>query len=288
MHISNYLPSLEDILTSRGTIPELSLNMTPELNSKIWGIKKRQLTVIGARTSQGKSAIALQIAHDLSRQGHAVLFLSLEMTTSGIMERLFCHTREVDNELVERNPLSRYRSQFEQFKTYCDGLNLVVNDCIGKKWDEIDSMLTELHTKPAVIIVDYIQTIAQISGSKKEVIDEYIRHFRELAVRKDFAAIICSQVNRTSQETNDKKPALHQLKSSGFLEEHPDVVMLLHWPHKYDANKPKNEYHLEVAKNRNGRTGYVKLLYSPQHYLFKDWSEMEAKRMEAYEQKGLS
>ena len=92
-HISDYLDELEQELAGRGEVPELSLNMTPDLNVKTWGIKKRKLTLIASRTSQGKSAWALQIAHDLSRQGHAVWLLSLEMTISEILERLFCHAQ---------------------------------------------------------------------------------------------------------------------------------------------------------------------------------------------------
>jgi replicative DNA helicase len=280
-HISEYLPELEEELASRTERPELSLEMTPALNQIIWGIKKRKLTLIGSRTSHGKSAWALQIAHDLARQGKAVWLLSLEMTVVEILERMFCHTNEIDNEQIMKGHFDRYRSQFDGYKNYCEKLNLVVTDCIGKNWKEVDKIVEGLHNKPEVVIVDYIQNIRGASSNQKTNIDDYILHFREMAIRQNFAGIICSQINRAGQDEKDKQPLLHNLKGSGTLEECPDVIWLLHWERKYDSNFSENEYRINIAKNRGGRTGHVKMLYQPEYYLFKDHTEMEAKRLEA-------
>jgi replicative DNA helicase len=280
-HITSHLAELEQELASRGEVPELSLNMTPNLNKQVWGIKKRKLTLIASRTSQGKSAWSLQIAHDLSRQGHAVWLLSLEMTITETLERLFCHTHEVNNEDIMMGKFQKHKHRFEMYKEYCNSLNLIVTDCIGKTWEQIDNIVEGLATKPEVVIVDYIQNIKGSSQSQRANIDEYILHFREMAIRRNFAGIICSQINRAGQELDDKQPQLHQLKGSGALEEMPDCIWLLHWSHKYNQGISENEYQIYIAKNRGGRTGYVKMLYIPRHFLFKDHSEMELKRQEA-------
>lgn len=279
-HISGHLTELEKNLKSRGKTPELSLASLPEVNKKIWGIHKRKLTLIGARTSQGKSAFALQIAHDLAIQGHPVLFLSLEMVVEDMIERLFCNVREINNYDLLSGNFEKYINDYVEFAQHCESVNLSITDFIGKTWQEIDTFLNKLSIKPAVIILDYIQTIAGFSTTRsKEMMDEYIRRFREMAIRHNFAGIICSQINRTYAEEENKEPQLHQLKGSGFLEEHSDVILLLHWAHKYDESKPKEEYKLIVAKNRNGRTGYFKLRYIPEFYKFFDWEDISSRVM---------
>ena len=92
-----------------------------------------------------------------------------------------------------------------------------------------------------------------------------------MAIRYNFAAVICSQVNRTSQETDEKSPKLHQLKGTGKLEEAADIVFLLHWPYFYDRKEEtKNKFQIYVAKNKLGQTGRLNIFYHPQFYRFSE------------------
>lgn len=278
-HITGHLAELEKNLKERGKTPALSLNTMPELNKKIWGIHKKKMTLIGARTSQGKSAFALQVAYDLAVQGHPVLFLSLEMVVEDLIERLFCNVKEINNYELMSGNFEKYIIDYLDFSEHCKIINLTITDFIGKTWKDIEDFLSKLSVKPEVIILDYIQTIAGSSLKQKEVIDEYIRNFREMAIRHNFAGIICSQVNRTVADNDNKEPQLHQLKGSGFLEEHSDIIMLLHWPYNYDDSKPMEEYRLIIAKNRSGRTGFMKLRFMPQYYKFFDWEDISSRVM---------
>jgi len=280
-HITAYLDELEEELSIRKNRPELALNMTPDLNAKIWGVKKRKLTLIASRTSHGKSVWALQIAYDLARQSHAVWLLSLEMTVVEIMERMFCMVKEIDNEVLMKGGFDRHRVEFQEFRVYCEKLNLVITDCIGKTWKEIDDIVVKLSSKPDCVIVDYIQNIRGQGRNQKENIDDYLIHFREMAIRRNFAGVICSQINRAGQEEKDKKPHLHHLKGSGNLEETPDIIWLLYWWWKYDTSKSQYDYEIHIAKNRGGRTGFIRMIYIAKYFLFKDHSEMELKRLEA-------
>lgn len=103
-----------------------------------------------------------------------------------------------------------------------------------------------------------------------------------MAIRNNFAGIVCSQINRTMADEKNKEPQLHQLKGSGFLEEHADVVLLLSWPYKYlkhgegkvFTDEQLHRFIVYVAKNKDGQTGYQKLKFSPDFYLFEDWIEV--------------
>jgi replicative DNA helicase len=267
---SDLISETEEMLRKRGSEPDLSLKTLPVLNKKIWGLKKQKLTLVGARTSHGKSAMALQMAYDIASQGKAVAYLSLEMYYTDLMERLFCLHQRVDNFELLTGKFDSYAKNWSEFKDSLKNTPLAISDCIGKTWKEVDDLVDGFGSKPELVILDYIQNISGGSVEMKSVIDEYIRHLREMAIHNDFAIVVCSQVNRTSQESSSKEPQLHQLKGSGFLEEHSDIILLLHWPYKYDEKKPKEDYTMFVAKNRNGRTGYVNLKYTPEFYLFED------------------
>ena len=177
------------------------------------GIQRKCLTVIGARTSEGKSTLAVQIAYDLAVQGKTVLFLSLETTIEKIGARLFCLHNRYNNTKAFRGGVVGEPQQWDKFEADLKELPLIINDMLGRSWEEIDKVITDCQLKPDVVIVDYIQTIANRDGQNKlETINEYIRRFRELAIRNDFAAILCSQVNRTIADEKVKEPQLHQLK----------------------------------------------------------------------------
>lgn len=247
----------------------------PEFNDFIFGLRKKEFVVIGARTSEGKSTFASQLAFDFASQGKMVLFLSLEMTVEKIVARMFCYQQRFDNAKVFRGGVKLRPTAVDAFEAAVKGLPMVITDMLGKNWQDIDELIGSTDLKPAVVILDYIQTIARDDKkSRLDEINEYIRHFREMCIRRNFCGILCSQINRTGQETNDKRPQAHQLKSSGFLEEHADVVILLSWPHKY-GHKNINKFTAFVAKNKDGQTGYIDLKFEPQFYAFSDADKKE-------------
>lgn len=265
-------------LSNRGAGPELPLYTLPALNLKMGGIRKRKLTVIGGRTSQGKSSFAMQVCYDLAQQCKNVLFLSLEMENQEAAERLLSHDCKIHNRsLMFGHDPENYRHAIrlgERLKT----IPFYISDCIGKTWSEIDKLLNDItanmQSTPDVIVLDYIQNTKGL-GTQKDIIDEYIRHFRELAIRHNFAGVLCSQINRTNPEAKDKTPQLHQLKGTGFLEEHADVVLLLHWPYFYDRAKDAKHFELYLAKNKAGETGLINLVYHPEYYEFEELKTKE-------------
>lgn len=270
-NIYDIVDEVHEILLARSQNPELPITSLPSLNKKIWGLRRARLTIIGARPSHGKSAFALQIAIDQAKQNKAVLYLSLEMTKDEIIERLICNNQHIDNFQLLIGNAKDYEIQISDFKNDIRELRLAVSDCIGKTWEEINDYLENLTVKPDVVILDYLQAVKKSSRIEKDSLDEYIRNFREMAIRNNFAGILCSQINRSTSDPNqkDKNPQLHQLKGTGVLEEHADVIILLYWPYK-NGGQNINHFQIEVAKNRNGRTGFINLKFTPEFYLFED------------------
>lgn len=270
---------LRQMLEARGHHPELPISSMPDLNRKIWGLHKRKLLLIGARTSNGKSMFAINLAHDLACQGKRVLFLSLEMPKEKVLERMFCLDAGVNNiDLLtgKYNDDAMIQDKFADFMQKTSSWKLYISDCIGRDWAWLDEQIFQKMTqKPDAVFIDHIQEVRG-GQSSKDSIDEYISKMRECAIRNNFALIMCSQVNRISMSDKDgnKEPQLHHLKASGYLEEAADQVILLHWPYHYakeDTTLDKEEYILNVAKNRDGMTGYIKMRYQPHYCRVRDW-----------------
>jgi len=273
-----YLNKTRQILENRGQDPELPIKSLSELNRKIWGLPCGRMTVIGSRTSHGKTAFIMQLMADLAEENIPILYLGFEMKPEELTERMFCNRYRVDNfELLTGN-YHKYIDKWMEFCEFMKKIRIVYADGFGNDWKELNRFLDTLTTKPKVIIIDFIQAIARSSLQEKAFLDEYIRNFREMCVIQNFAGIVISQINRTNPDSKNKSPQLHQLKGTGFLEEHADLVLLLDWVHRSSGSKDKSEYHVNIAKNRSGRTGYIKIQYVPEYYLFEDWSEMEHKK----------
>lgn len=251
----------------------------PQLSKKIHGLHKKKMTVIGARTSHAKTSFALQMAYDVARQNKEVLFLSLEMDKVDMLERLFCNVKQVDNYELLRGQFSKdYKKEWIEFVSEIKSIPLVFSDCLGKTWQEINEILENLTIKPQMIILDYIQATKGDGKNQKDKIDDYLLNFRKLAIKHNFAGIICSQVNRSNEHESNKFPQLHQLKGTGVLEEHADIVILLYYEFKAtEKEEDKNKFWFSVAKNRNGRTGSVQIKFIPEYYRFEDNNAKEIK-----------
>jgi len=256
-------------LKLKGEKPELSISTLPSLNNTLWGIRKRRLTIIAARPSQGKSAFGIQLALDLSLQDKKVLFLSLEMENLECFERIITNMNKINNLSLRKSSSGlTHEQKIQETANILKSKKFIISDCLGKTWEDIDAIITETGMKFDVVFLDYMQNTKQTAKTQKEGYDEYIRHFRELAIRNNFAAVLLSQINRSSQESKDKSPHIHQLKGTGYLEEHCDACLLLHWPYKYDENLDINHFEVNVAKNKLGITQNHNIRFFPQYSLF--------------------
>ena len=269
------------MLLARGQNPKIPIKTLPELNKKIWGLHTKKLTIIGARTSQGKSALALQMAWDVASQGIPTLFISLEMYEEDVIERLFCLVKKVDNFEILTGNFSKHQQKWNEFEKEIDMKPFVITDMLGRTWEDVDKYLNELTMKPKLIIIDHLQEARSASlKNQKEVIEEYLKKLRLMAIRDDFSAVVCSQINRASQEDNTgSEPQIHHLKGAGYLEEGADIIILLHWPWHYSKKGDKNKFILNVAKNRNGRTGWIELKYKPENYWFYEEAESPTEKL---------
>jgi len=268
--ITEVAENLRSNLMSRGKEPKIKISSLPILNRKIWGLREREMVVVGARTSNGKSAFSIQLAIDVAEQGLSVWFISLEMSEEDIMERMFCNSMQVDNMDLLKGGFSTNKEiqrKFNAFQSIVYNWEMLITEGIGYSFEEIIKVYDAFDTKPKVIVLDYIQGVSTRIGQTTDTLSHYVMKLREFGVKNNLSVILVSQINRDSK---NGKPENYQLKNTGKLEEHADKVILLHWPWLTDPSEPFEKYIMRVSKNRNGRTGVHECQYKPAYYKFSD------------------
>ena len=271
-HPKFHLPSLWKDLESRGETPELQITSLPSLDRKIWGLKKGELLTLASRTSQGKTTMAMQWAWDLATQGKSVVVFSLEMTVNALLERLFCHVEEIDNQQLLIGKFAQYQEKRARFEEKIKEVPLLITEGLGNKWSEVHKFISMIQPKPDCIILDHLGCI---SGGRvdRKIVNDYIYKLRAEAVKNNIAIVLLNQINRssvTSQDNKDKRPSLEGLKESGSIEELSDKVVLLHHPFFYNQTLDREDYQIFIAKNRNGRVGHFKCKFDARYYKFRD------------------
>ncbi len=214
----------------------------------------------------------MQIALDLAKQKKRVFFLTFEMDEEEMLIRMLANICEEDANCIRHDP-DLFRGKLLKIKKFFSNREIfpfLLCYNVGKDVKELIAMIDDL-PKPDVVIVDYVQAIKKLDFDKLTTMNNYILEFREQAVKHNFVGILLSQINRSAMDSHEKKPALWQLKGSGTIEEHADVVLLAHWDYFYTNNPKKlNDFTICIAKNRQGPTGSVRCAFLPDSYLFKD------------------
>lgn len=262
------------------------------LDSLTLGLRPREVTILAARTSHGKSSLALTIAVNAlkweilqsRRDGRIpgrVLYLSPEMHPEQLLMRLASMESRVDLEQIVEGTASpdmrrRWRRVLEVLPQF-DGLLEIVGGRGMDAEEVVSSIRSAQVERPLVLVViDYLQRITY-----GIVDDEYRRISLLSQLMKDLANelavpfLVVSQLNRQierDRHQSDRLPDLSDLRGSGRLEEDADNVWLLWRPPRLTAevSSAPQEAKLVVAKARSGRVGEVSLWFYPRLVSFVD------------------
>lgn len=213
------------------------------------GVDYGEMIVLAARPSHGKTAIALQCAHNWTRDGLSVLYVSLEMSRAALGKRIMQYSTNVPEEHWRRD-MGDVRCDVEAHLE--ERAELFITDSL-KTADqiarEVDRSVKQRGIKAAVI--DYAQLIASPGKTRYEQITYTSTMLRGLASEHRILMLVLCQMSREIESRKKFVPIMSDIKESGQFEQDADVVVFLVWPHRIDANQPAHEYQFFVAKNRN-------------------------------------
>ena len=250
-----------------------------ELNQMLCGLQNGEMVIVAARPSMGKTSFAINMAeHQAADENIPVVIFSLEMGRQQLVERILCSRSGVDSQLVRKGMLST--EQFAQLTEAGGELfekPLFIDDTPGLTPMMIRAKCRRLKSQYNIqaVYVDYMQLMS-LGGyieSRQQEISTISRQLKALARELEVPVVVLSQLNRAAEGREGHRPRMSDLRESGSIEQDADVIMLLHredYYHRGDTDWEENNVaEVIIAKQRNGPTGTVELIFDGRLTRFK-------------------
>lgn len=249
------------------------------------GLHEGNLIILAARPAMGKTALALNIAkHVATMERKPAVIFSLEMGAEELIERMVASEGMIPGYHLKTGNLSTdewKRLVHAQSNLY--DVPIFVDDTAGIRISDIRSKARKLSQEMGglgIIIIDYLQLI---TGSKREnrqqIVSEISRELKILAKDLRVPVIALSQLSRSVEQRQDKRPMLSDLRESGSIEQDADIVAFLYREAYYqkeqaDSQEANNVTELILEKNRHGSLGTVKLYFHKEYTKFSSVEEV--------------
>ncbi|MCE5286838.1 MAG: replicative DNA helicase [Pelosinus sp.] len=275
---------IEVLYANKGGITGLSTGFK-DLDRLTSGLQASDLILIAARPSMGKTAFVLNIAQHIGiREKKAVAFFSLEMSKEQLVQRMLCAEAAIDSQRLRIGELED--NDWKKLVYAADRLStapIFIDDTAGITVLEMRAKARRLKIEHnlQLIIIDYLQLMQGSSSGKngenrQQEISEISRSLKSLARELNVPVVALSQLSRSVESRQVKKPMLSDLRESGSLEQDADIVSFLYRDDYYNPDTDqKNITEVIVAKHRNGPVDTVKLFFHKQFTKFSDLSKMQ-------------
>jgi replicative DNA helicase len=249
-----------------------------DLDEKTAGLHNSELIILAARPSVGKTGYALNIARHIAvEEGHPVFFVSLEMSRVELAERLLCCQARVDSHRLRKGTLGAE----DMDKLIAAGgtlrrAKLFIDDSPAQGMLRIAANARRLKLREGIrlVVIDYLQLIEPENrrDPRQEQVAQTSRRLKFLAKELDIPVMALAQVNRASEDRQDHRPRLADLRESGSIEQDADTVLMLHRPEMYEPGQHEGTVELIIAKQRNGPTGEITLTFLKQFMRFENFA----------------
>ncbi len=256
-----------------------------ELDEWTCGLQNGEMIIIAGRPSMGKTSLALNIAEHVGLvEKIPIGVFSLEMGKQQLAERFLCSVSETDSQNVRKGRLNT--EHYQKLVEACGQLAeapIYVDDTSTMTPLELRAKARRLKSMYDIrcIIVDYLQ-LMYVGGrveSRQQEITEISRYIKSLARELNIPVVVLSQLNRSPEGREGHRPRMSDLRESGSIEQDADVVILLHREDYYHRGEsgyePNNTAELIIAKQRNGPTATVNLVFRERITRFENASRVE-------------
>ena len=274
---SDFVPIRDVVINVVNRIEAASMNDSPitglptgftDLDRQTSGLQKSDLILLAARPSMGKTAFALNIAHNLAiKNQYTVAVFSLEMSKEQLVNRLLTMESRVDSQVLRSGRLSDADwDQVVESSGIIANSHILLDDTPGITVSELRSKCRKFKLEYGLdcIMIDYLQLMSG-SGkgdSRQQEISDISRSLKALARELNVPVIALSQLSRAVEQRTDHHPMLSDLRESGAIEQDADIVMFLYRDEYYNKDTTaKGITEVIVAKQRNGPVGTVELVW---------------------------
>ena len=258
---------LEKLAQNKGDITGIPTGFY-ELDKITTGFHPHELIIIAARPGMGKTAIALNMVTNIAiNSKKTVALFNMEMGAEQLASRMLANVGQIESSKLKTGNLehSDWRRVNEAISRLSN-TNIFIDDTAGQKLGEIRSKCRRLKTSPTgldIVVIDYLTLIqgnSKNSSSRQQEVADISRALKTMSMELDVPVIALSQLSRSIEKRDDKKPMLSDLRESGAIEQDADIVAFLHCSDE-EREKQNSMMEFVIRKHRNGPLADVPLIF---------------------------
>ena len=254
------------------------------LDTVLTGLGRGDLIILAARPGMGKTSFALNIATRVAMQQKVpVAIFSLEMTKEQLTNRILSAEAGIDSQRLRVGEM--HDEDWTHLWDACDTMSrakIYIDDTAGITAMDMRSRARRLKAEHGLdlIVVDYLQLMQgsgkrNYSGDRQQEVSEISRSLKALARELDVPVLALSQLSRSVESRQVKRPMLSDLRESGSLEQDADIVAFLYREDYYNPETENKHTELIIAKHRNGPVDTVNLFFQKQFTKFVGFTKRE-------------
>jgi replicative DNA helicase len=274
--LNEYYDRIESLALRQGDVIGIPTGFT-DIDKILGGLQRSDMVILAARPSVGKTSLALSIAHNAAKKfGQRVAFFSLEMSNEQVVQRLISAETGIDSQKLRRGQIAPEEwGLFMKASNDLAETNFYIDDTPGISAIELRTKARRLQSEVGIdlLVIDYLQLMRgdyRVENRVQEI-STISRSLKALARELDVPVLALSQLSRSVESRNDKRPILSDLRESGALEQDADVVVFIYRDELYNENtERKNIADIIIAKHRNGPTGVVSLFFKKELAQFRE------------------
>jgi replicative DNA helicase len=276
--LSDSFERLDDLHKDKGKIRGVPTGFK-DMDNILAGLQRSDLFILAARPSMGKTALSLNIAHNVAVGAELpVLIFSLEMSKEQLVDRMLSVESGVDAWALRTGNLSD--SDFEKIGQAMGSLSeaqIYIDDSPSITVSELRTKARrEAHQRPlGLIVVDYLQLMSggrrfSAEGNRVQEISEISRGLKQIARELNVPLMALSQLSRSVESRSPQIPQLADLRESGSIEQDADVVAFIYREDYYNPDTDRKSItDIFIKKHRNGPTGAVELYFDGKKQRFR-------------------
>lgn len=282
--------NIEKLINNKGGLTGLPSGFA-DLDKLTSGLHPSDFIILAARPSMGKTALALNIVQNVALRAHkkiggeprSVAFFSLEMSKEQLVNRMLCAEAGIDSQRLRVGEMGD--KDWDALWGACDLMSkakIYIDDTAGITVMDMRSRARRLKAEHGLdlIVVDYLQLMQgsgkrNNSGDRQQEVSEISRSLKALARELDVPVLALSQLSRSVEARQIKRPMLSDLRESGSLEQDADIVAFLYREDYYNPETENKHTELIIAKHRNGPVDTVNLFFHKQFTKFVGFSKRD-------------
>lgn len=273
---------IDELHASGGTFTGLETGFR-DLDKLVLGLEAGDLVIVAGRPSMGKTLFAMNLVEQvaISKKKPALIF-SLEMSAESLVMRMLSslgriHQSKVRSGQLEEDDWPRLTSAV----SIVSQAPIFIDDIASLSPTELRARvrrMTRRHGQLGIVVVDYLQLMHMPGARESRTIEvsEISRTLKCVAKEMGVPIIVLSQLNRSLEQRQDKRPVMSDLRESGAIEQDADIISFIYRDEVYNEDSPdKGSAEIIIAKQRNGPIGKVKLTFLGQFCRFENFSSIE-------------